>query len=279
MEKLCESCEKRNDCKAPCKPVKAILWAGNRVMERHFDDIIVCYPQGREVHFSEIENFNIEQISSADVVPWSSGDCRLRKTAVFIERFFNRTPYKDLADVFGVPENTVITMYKQALEHVERIIEALDARREGLKATKGDKFTDDQKYFLLASVFGFNGSEIARMFNKDRTSINMKIKRMADKYAAIFSGQDPQEIPIEDPPINAKLARADIVRLVDAYTEQGLSNQQAFKRIADRQGELTGRPVNARAVESRYYKAMKDQPQKSAYEGLSVEEIKQRMML
>ncbi len=264
--------------------MKNILWKDNRIMERVYHDMIVTYPQGHETRFSEakapgriVRDFDIEDIPDTATIQWSSGDCRLRKTAVFIERFFNKTPYKDLAETFGVPENTVITMYKQALEQVQRIIEALDSRREGLKATKGDKFTEDQKYFLLASVFGFNGREIAQMFNKDRTSINMKIKRMADKYGALFSGQEQQEVSIQDPPINAKLTRSHIIAAVDAYTEQGLSHRQAFKRIAERQGELMGRAVNVRAVESRYYKAMKDQPKKSAYDGLSVEEIKQRM--
>jgi hypothetical protein len=137
----------------------------------------------------------------------------------------------------------------------------LDARREGLKATKGDKFTDDQKFFLLVSIFGFSGNEVARMFNQDHRRVSMKVKRMSDKYEAAFSTK--VEIPIDDPPIKVKLTRGDVVNMVDAYTEQGLSHRQAFKRIADRQAEVVGRPVKLRAVESRYYKAMKAAQKKS----------------
>lgn len=258
MEKLCEHCEKRDHCKTPCKAVKKILWEDNRVMERHFKDHIVCYPQNREVHFSELQEHQREHLSDDDVVPWSSGDLRLRKSRVFVERFFNKVPCKELAEMFGVKENTIVCMYAQAEKQVQRIIEALDARREGLKATKGDKFSEDQKFFLLVSVFGFSGAEVARMFNKDRNRVNMIVKRMADKYQAFFAGEtDTEGLPVDDPPMPGKLSRGDLVKMVEAYTEQGFSHRQAFQRIAQRQTETVGRPVKTRAVQSRYYKAQR----------------------
>lgn len=186
MEKLCETCEHREQCQTPCKAVKALLWKDNRVMERVFGEQIVCYPVNEEVHFSEAKNFDIEDVADTATVPWSSGDFRLRKTTVFVERFFNKVPCKDLAERFGVKENTIVCMYAQAVEDVQRIIEALDARKEGLKATKPDRFTEDQKYFLLVSVFGFSGAEVARMFNKNRNRVNMAVKRMADRYQTLF---------------------------------------------------------------------------------------------
>ena len=278
-EKRCTNCDKRAECKTPCKTVNAILWAENRVMERHFGDVIVCYPMHGEVHFSEITERQLEDFSDKDVIPWASGDARLRQTTVFIERFFNKVPCKELAERFNVKENTIVCMYARAVESVEKIIEALDARREGMKATKSDRFTDDQKYFLLVSVFGFSQIEVARMFNRDRNRVNQKVKHMSDRYGALFSGAAPkEETPIDDLPIKGKLTRADVVSMVDAYTEQGLSHRQAFKRIADRQGEVIGRPVKSRAVESRYYKATgKKHPVKSIYDGLSASEITERM--
>ena len=261
MGNLCDICNQRPECKTPCTAVNAILWKDNRVMERHYQDHIVCYPQRKEVHFSELKDFQIDDFSNDDVIPWSSGDARLRKTAVFVERFFNKTSCKELADKFGVRENTIVAMYRDAVESVEKIIEALDSRREGVKATKGDRFTDDQKFFLLVSVFGFSGAEVSRMFNKDNHMVNQKVKHLADKYEALFSGKDiptveKEEIPIDDPPITAKISREELVNIVDAYTEQGLSHRQAFKRISDRQGEVIGRIVKMRSIESRYYKAM-----------------------
>lgn len=53
-EKLCEQCQERDQCQTPCKAVRAILWADNRVMERHYHDHIECLPMHGEVHFSEL---------------------------------------------------------------------------------------------------------------------------------------------------------------------------------------------------------------------------------
>lgn len=278
MEKTCNDCKERATCKAPCATVNAILWHENRVMERHSSKDIVCFPMRGEVHFSELQDHQLDDFSNSDVIPWASGDARLRKTAVFIERFFNKVPCRELAERFGVKENTIVCMYRDAVESVEKIIEALDSRREGMKATKADRFTNDQKYFLLVSVFGFSQAEVARIFNRDRNMINQKVKRMSERYGALFSGENKPESPIDDLPMGDKLTRADVVRMVDAYTEQGLSYRQAFKRIADRQGEVIGRPVNPRAVESRYYKATAAGGKKSIYDGMSVDQIKARML-
>jgi transposase len=247
-------------------------------MERHFSDRIEVYPQHvKEVQFSEIEDSQLDKFSTADVIPWSSGDFRLRKTIVFVERFFNKVSCKELAERFDVKENTIVCMYAQALEHVERIIEALDARREGLKAIKADRFTEEQKYFLLTSVFGFSQAEVARMFKRNRDKVNTTVKHMADRFEALFSGQEPKkESTIDDPPIKDKLTRADVISIVDAYVDQGLSHRQAFKRIAGRYAEVVGRSVSVRGIESRYYKATapKEKPVvKSAYEGKTKEEI------
>lgn len=252
----CNNCEKRDKCVTPCKPVNDILWKDNRVMERQGERTIICYPQNKEIHFSEVKDYKIDHLSEG--IPWSSGDLKLRKTAVFIERFFNQVPCKVLAEKFGVKENTIVCMYGQAVESLEKIIEALDARREGIKATKGDKFTDDQKFFLLTNVFGFSGVEVGEMFNMDHKRVSMKVKRMADKYEKLFSSKAPkEETPIDDPAIKGKLTRPDVVKFVDGYIEQGFSHRQAFKRIAERYAEVVGRPVNFRGIESRYYKASK----------------------
>ena len=236
--------------------VRAVLRDHNGVMERHYRNVIICYPQTGEVHFSAVHPARLKRVSDTDGFPWSGTDCRLTKTAVFVERFFHKTPYRDLAEQFGVEENTIVCMYAQAVEQIGRIIEALDARREGLKAVKASPFTEEQKYFLLVCVFGFSRAEVARMFRCGRDHVWQRVKHLEDRYAALFAGNgNGKDKGLDDPPMPAKLTQADVVRMVEAYTEQGLSHRQAFKRIAERYGEVVGRPVNARAIESRYYKA------------------------
>jgi hypothetical protein len=278
---LCDQCEIKDQCKTPCKAVDAILWADNRVMERHYSKKIVCYPKRGEVHFSELSEMQMDRINDSDVVPWSSTEHRLRKTVVFVERFFNKASYKELAERYHVEENTIVTIYRQSIEQLAKMIDALDARREGLKATKSGRFTDDEKMFLLAEVFGFNRVEVSRMFNQHHKVVCARLKRMSDRYGALFSGRAPkkEEIPLVDPPMEGKLTRADLIKIVEAYAEQGLSHLQAFKRIADRQAGVIGRPVNPRAVESRYRKAQGKVMVKSIYDGLTASEITERMTL
>jgi hypothetical protein len=223
-------------------------------MERQGETTITCYPQRNEIHFCELKDYEIDKISAG--IPWTSADLRLRKTIIFVERFFKRVPCKELADRYGVNENTIASIYKQAAEHVERIITALDARREGLKATKSDKFNIDQKMFLLANIFGFNGAEVAKMFNMDHKVVCMRVKRLADKYQKGFDSLEVKETPIDEPAMPSKLTRSELGSLVEHYTGQGLSHRQAFKHIADRFGEVVGRPVSFRGIESKYYKSI-----------------------
>jgi len=274
-EKTCNECSERDTCTAPCATVNAILWHENRIMEKSGEKDTVCFPMNKEVHFCECASYKLDRATEG--VPWSSGDARLRKTAVFIERFFNKTPCKELAERYGVTENTIVSIYGDAVESLNKIIDTLDARKGGIKAMKPDRFTEDQKYFLLVSVFGFTRAEVARMFNRCRGMVDQKVKRMSDRYGAAFSGENKKESPIDDLPMPAKLTSADVVAMVEAYTEQGLSHAQAFRRIADRQSEVVGRFVKVRAIESRYSKAAAKKPFKSAYDNLTKEQIVQRM--
>ena len=129
----------------------------------------------------------MDKFSEEDVVPWTSGDLKKRQSTVFVERFFNKVPCRELAERFGVKENTIVSMYRTAVERLEKIIEALDSRKEGLKATKAGNFTEDEKIFLLVQVFGFNRVEVARMFKQDHKVVCKKLKRMTDQYGAAFS--------------------------------------------------------------------------------------------
>ena len=184
----CKKCKDRATCKTPCSEVKAALWKDNRVMERRFGNNIVCYPKTQEVHFSELQEYQIDGFSEADVIPWNSAETRLTKTAVFIERFFNKTPCKELAERFGVKENTIVCMFRDAVAQMWKMIETLDAQRGGLKNMKPkNAFTEDEKIFLLCSVFGFSQVQAAEIMNRSRDTIGAKVKRMNEKYRQAFS--------------------------------------------------------------------------------------------
>lgn len=194
MEALCKTCDKRGKCSKPCKAVDAILWEDNRIMERHYMDHIVCYPKNEEVHYSELSEKALDGLDIAPGIPWSSGESRLRKTTVFIERFFNKTPCKELAKRFGVRENTIVCMYRDAVAQILRIIKALDARREGMKQVQTDRFTDEEKMFLLVYVFGYTNTEVGLLFDLDHRKVSAKLKPMADRFSEIFASRKKKSI-------------------------------------------------------------------------------------
>lgn len=157
-------------------------------MERVYQDMVVTYPQGHENRFSEakapgriVRDFDIEDIPDTATIPWTSDDWNLTQSKVFFERFFNKIPCKELAERFGVKENTIVCMYANAVKRIEKILKMLDARKEGLKATKSSRFTEDEKWFLLTNIFGFNAVEVSRMFGQDNKAVAAKIKKIADK--------------------------------------------------------------------------------------------------
>lgn len=190
MEKLCDKCENRESCKTPCDEVNKILWKENHVYERHYDNSIVVFPPKKEVHFSALDDYQLEEISNSDAFPWSSGDYKLRQTNVFIEKFFNRTSTSELAERYGVRASVISTMYENCLQKIEQILSLLDLRASGIKNLKPDRFTEDEKMFLLVHIFRFNAAEVAEMFHHGKDYTSGKLRRMADKYKALFNGNE-----------------------------------------------------------------------------------------
>jgi DNA-directed RNA polymerase specialized sigma24 family protein len=155
-------------------------------METFHSNMIRVYPKKHEVQFSGLSDEQIENFSADDQVTFDTGDMQLRQSIVFVERFFNKVPCRELAERFGVKENTIVSMYKNGVAEVQRLIKALDSRKAGPKALKPARFTDEQKWFLLVHVFGFSGLEVARMFRRDKTRVAQAVKRHADRYQSAF---------------------------------------------------------------------------------------------
>lgn len=195
---ICETCEKRESCKTPCKEVNNILWKDNHVYERYYPDSICVFPPFREVHFSAVNDYEVEDFSTDDTFPWSSESTKPDKATIFVERFFKKTPRKELAERFGTTEQYIDIIFTKSKYAIEKIVKILAARKEGIKAAKLDRFTEDQKYFLLVDVFGFTGKEVAEMFKKSRPTINKKVNRMREKYTELFSGQEIKKLKSAD---------------------------------------------------------------------------------
>lgn len=250
----CTGCDNREHCQTPCKEISRKVWKGNRMMEQKFDNHIVLYPLPKQVRFSEIADYKVDDFSTSDVIPWSSGDTRLRKTAIFIERFFNKTPVHELAGRFGVDDVTISSIYTNTVNQLTKVVEALDARKAGVKLSQSEKFTKEQKYFMLVHVFGFSINEVAEMFSYDRNMVAYKVDRMVRKYGDLFAEQaNKDDTTIADPPMSDTPTNDELTSIVDAYFQQGLSRRQAFIRIAERLPVLHGRRTTETSIKKRYY--------------------------
>ena len=204
MEPFCGTCQNREHCQTPCKAVNKILDKDNRYFEKPAGAVIICYPGNhREVQFASLKDYEADQFSTDDVVPWNLGGCNLRQTSVFIEHFFNKISYRELADRMESNEDTIESMYYRALERIDAIIKVIDSRDEGIKKVRKGKFTDAQKFFLLVCVFGFNRAEVARIFNRDKNTVCDRVKEMEKKYAALFADSENNQFPVEEKAITA----------------------------------------------------------------------------
>ncbi len=71
----------------------------------------------------------------------------------------------DIADDLGVDFSTVHSYFTRAVERINRIVRILDTRESVLKYTGKNsninRYTDDEKAFLLSHIFGFKTAEIA----------------------------------------------------------------------------------------------------------------------
>lgn len=272
----CTACKDRCQCKTLCKDISKKVWKGNRMMERNFDDHIVLYPLPNQTRFSEIADYKVNHFSTADAIPWSSGDTRLRKTAVFIERFFNKTPVHELAERFRVDDVTISSAYTTAISQLFKVVQALDAHKEGVKVSQLDRFTKEQKYFMLVFVFGFSINDVAKMFKYDRNLVGSKINRMAKKYGDLFAEQAKKDdTAIVDPAMSDAPTNDELRNVVDAYFKQGLPKSQAYSRIAERLFVLHGQHIGPNAIKKRCYRSRKMATQEdiSIHAGQSVSEM------
>jgi len=69
---------------------------------------------------------------------------------------------------------------------IDLSLETMDAKRVGRRALSDKHFTDDQKWFLMRDVFGFSSQDIAQMAGMSLSRVNVRIKRVRDKYKEMF---------------------------------------------------------------------------------------------
>lgn len=179
----CIECDNRSQCKKPCEDLyQKLKEVSDGYYEKRTDDGVMIFSQNHQLQCAFIENE--VKFSNEDQTPWCSGDFKLRQTNVFIDRFFGKMSFQAIAEKYKIDEHTAETSYHNAFNQVEKVVRAMDSRKEGIKHSLNSKrgFTDHQKFFLLVKIFGFSGSEVAQMFDVPVTTVNRRVRDMTGQF-------------------------------------------------------------------------------------------------
>jgi len=163
-----------------------------RVFEKQLGDKIVIYPRREEINFSSLgeDHKQLEDFIEEEAAILRSDAAKLTKTAVFIERFFHKTPIQELAERIGCKENTIVCHYREALKTLEKVLAAMDARQEGLKQARKHQFTDEQRLFMMVYCLGFSIREAAKLMGLNVFVAGKRARRLREKYMDAFKEVD-----------------------------------------------------------------------------------------
>ena len=207
---ICPKCSHFETCRAPCYPVSMYLKRDNlAVYERsHTDEtgktVTILFAKSREIPESALPQEFADTGIPADKVqrtfntdnesPFAGFNPQLKQTGIFIDRFFHRSSYSDLAVKYDVTEHDAIKIYHAAGKRLRQVIDAMDGPRGIRNLDHWKKQVEErsgiipkgQKWYLLNKLFGLRPSEIAEMEGLDKKSscIRQLIIRVSDQLKA-----------------------------------------------------------------------------------------------
>jgi hypothetical protein len=212
MKDVCAKCAKRNNCKTPCRPVELYLAEDNlTVYEKTAtlktgERVSIVFARSRETQQSSLSigvdkrgdvrlsNKEAEAFSTDNENPFAGFNPQLKQTGIFIDRFFHKSSYSDLAVKYDVNEYDAIKIYHAAGKRLRQVIEAmddpkgvrnLDHWKKQVKERSGN-IPKGQKWYLLNKLLGLRPSEIAEMEGLDKrsSSVRQLIIRVSDQLKA-----------------------------------------------------------------------------------------------
>jgi hypothetical protein len=136
----------------------------------------------------ELQSFSTENES-----PFAHFKPELLQTGIFIDRFFNKMSYSDLATKYDLSEDDCIKRYSYATKRLLEVLKLMDSKIEKDKNNKYLKQVQErsgslpkgQKWYLLNKLFNLLPSEIAEMEGiKGSSSVRQLIIRVSDQLAA-----------------------------------------------------------------------------------------------
>ena len=199
---FCDKCTHFKSCDTPCRPVELFLKKNNLdVFEKNFTDsegktVSIIFSRSREIPESALPEIDQDAdpiFSIENENPFRSFNPHLKKTGIFIDRFFLKFSYQDLAVKYDMSSDNARKTYHNALNRILAVLEAMDKGKitkqidfyKKQVEDRSGKFPKGQKWYLLNKLFGLMPSEIAEMEGLEgSSSVRQLIIRVSDQLKA-----------------------------------------------------------------------------------------------
>ena len=135
----CGRCPNRETCVEPCPFVESYLRTNNRTVfeKKKKGSLVILYPMSKHIRESEIvdeysekegsfRNRQSEQAFSMENRFIDSGTITLKQTGIFIDRFFYRMSYADLALKYESTKSGIAKLYVNAKQRLLKTVKAMD---------------------------------------------------------------------------------------------------------------------------------------------------------
>lgn len=233
MKGVCEKCARREGCDTPCRPVELYLAQENltvfekKAVGEDGEEITIIYAQSRQIRECELPRISDETdqpietpFSTEANSPFAGFNPDLKQTGVFIDRFFNKWSYEDLAVKYDTTAEGARKVYHVALSRLQAVVEALDGGKDSphnfepwkkMVEERSGGFPTGVKWYLLNKLLNMRPAEIARMEGvKHPSEVRGLIIRVSDQLRcgeiSIFE-KDPEEAEAAKARLEAKRAK------------------------------------------------------------------------
>jgi hypothetical protein len=202
MKGVCEKCARREGCDTPCRPVELYLAQDNlTVFEKtgigeNGEEITIIFARSREIPESMLPQISDKTEEPIDVFtteaesPFAGFNPELKQTGVFIDRFFNKWSYKDMAVKYDTTAEEARKIYHAAVKRLLGVVEALDGKNGPRNFEPWKKMVEERsggfptgvKWYLLNKLLNMRPAEIARMEGvKHPSEVRGLIIRVSDQ--------------------------------------------------------------------------------------------------
>lgn len=205
---MCGVCRNRNHCKAPCSFVEEILREGNKppfyeknmrsengkdalqIKSKNYRHEVNATNLAQDKKILSGDNKKSDPFNTDALSPFTDLKPSLGQTVVFVNRFFLRKSYEDIAEELNISVDTSVSMFRHAKDRMLEALKLSDERfstihRYESLLKRNDKsfgiLPKGQRLFIMNRVLGLTVPEISEMENMPVNQVNHRIKEVSDR--------------------------------------------------------------------------------------------------